>query len=74
MTTPTTRPTDAMPLAQFVAARQVLRDALARFPEPTCHTCTHFAMGKCTQFGEVPADFQKTPEACESWAFDNIPF
>jgi hypothetical protein len=64
-----------MPLAQYVAARQVLRDALARFPDATCHSCIHFAMGRCKQYDqEVPADFQKQPEACEGWQFDAIPF
>jgi hypothetical protein len=72
--TPITQPHEGMTLEQFVAARQVLRDALAKFPEPTCHTCQHFSMGKCDQFGEVPAEFQKTPEACATWQWDSIPF
>jgi hypothetical protein len=74
MTAPTIQPVDGMPLVEFVAARAVLRQALARFPEATCHSCTHFAMGACTQFGEVPAEFQKEPERCESWQFSGIPF
>lgn len=74
MTTPTTQPADGMTLAQFVAARQVLREALAKFPDPVCHNCKHFEMGTCKEFGDVPAEFQKTPESCESWVWDGIPF
>jgi hypothetical protein len=74
MSTPTTEPRDGMTLEQFKAARQVLRDALEKFRDPICHNCKHFSMGACEQFGDVPADFQKTPEACESWVWDGIPF
>jgi len=73
MTTPT-QPIDGMPLAEFIAARAVLRQALARFPDPVCANCTNFQMGECKQFGDVPVEFQKKPEACESWVFDGIPF
>lgn len=74
--TPATQPTDRMPLTAFVAARQAMRDALANFErvKPDCRTCARFEMGKCSEFGEVPKDFQETPEACESWVFDGIPF
>lgn len=74
MTTPTIQPHEGMTLAQFQAARQVLRDALTKFPDPVCHNCKHFSMGACAQFGEVPAEFQKQPESCEAWAWDAIPF
>lgn len=69
-----TTPTDGMNLQQFVAARQVLRDALDKFKPPTCHNCKQFAMGACTQFGEVPAEFQQEPERCDAWVWDGIPF
>lgn len=72
--TPATAPTDGMTLAQFVAARAVLRDALAQFRDPVCHNCKHFSMGACAQFGEVPEEFQREPERCEAWVWDAIPF
>ena len=74
MKTTTTAPADGMTLEQFTAARQVLREALAKFPEPTCHNCKHFSMGACELHGEVPAEFQKQPEQCGDWQFDGIPF
>lgn len=77
MTTPATQPANGMSLQSFVAARQVLRDALATFErvKPDCRACTHFDMGRCKQFEQdIPKDFQETPEACEGWQFDGIPF
>lgn len=75
MATTTTQPRDRMPLPEFLAARQVLRNALAQFPEPTCRSCVHFDMGRCKQYDQdIPADFQQKPEACEGWEFDGIPF
>lgn len=71
MSNPIQQPTDRMPLAEFQKAR---RAVLALFPEPTCHTCTDFEGGLCKQFGEVPAEFQKQPGACEAWRLDLIPF
>ena len=71
MTEPITPPYDRMPLAEFAKARKAV---IAMFPEPTCHSCTDFEMGRCKQFGEVPADFQKQPGACEAWRLDFIPF
>lgn len=77
MPTPTTQPADNMTLPAFVAARQVLRDALASFErvKPDCRTCTHFDVGRCKQFdSDIPKDFQETPEACDAWVFDGMPF
>lgn len=77
MTTPATQPQDHMPLAAFVAARAALRTALASFErvKPDCRTCMHFDMGRCKEFdNDIPKDFQETPEACGSWAFDGVPF
>lgn len=42
----------------------------------------HAALGLCGEAGEfctvaqqqVPADFQKTPNACTDWVWDEIPF
>lgn len=75
--TATTEPVDRMTLPEFIAAREVLRGALAKFESkpPTCTRCAHFEMGRCKEFGsDVPKDFQSTPEACASWVFDGIPF
>jgi hypothetical protein len=72
-----TEPHNGMTLPQFQAARDALRGALAKFEQaaPTCQRCMHFQMGDCTLFGGTPpAEFQSTPEACESWVFDGIPF
>lgn len=72
-----TTPHDGMTLAQFQAARDALRGALEKFEAaaPTCARCTHFDMGDCKHFGGTPPpEFQKTPEACEAWVYDGIPF
>lgn len=70
-------PRDGMTLAQFTAARDALRGALAKFEAvtPDCRSCTHFDMGTCAKFSQdIPADFQQQAEACAEWAFDGIPF
>lgn len=74
--TTSTEPTHGMTLAQFLAARDALRGALAQFErvQPDCRSCKHFALGTCELHGDVPAEFQKTPEACQEWAWDSIPF
>ena len=72
-----TTPHDGMTLAQFTAAREALRGALAKFEEasPTCARCVHFDMGDCKHFGGTPPkEFQETPEACEAWVYDGIPW
>jgi hypothetical protein len=74
---PMTTPRDGMTLAQFTAARDALRDALVKFEQasPTCARCAHFEMGDCKHFGVTPPpEFQKTPEACEAWVYDGVPF
>ena len=69
-------PHEGMTLVQFQAAREALRGALKPFEttQPTCVNCEKFSMGRCSEFGEVPKEFQETPEACGSWVFDAIPF
>lgn len=75
MTTPTA-PTDKMTLAQFVATRETLRAALAKFEvvKPCCGSCTHFSMGTCELHGDVPKEFQEALEQCAEWMYDNVPF
>lgn len=75
MSTPSTEPREHMTLEQFQAARQVLRNALRQFEVvvPNCRSCTRFSMGTCSEFGEIPTEFQQQPEACESWQYDGIP-
>lgn len=69
-------PTENMTLAQWQARRAALAASLAAYDRarPTCRTCKHFSMGTCELHGDVPKEFQLTPEACESWAYDAIPF
>lgn len=65
-----------------VTELRAYRDALAsklgdlRRIAPTCETCLHFAQAPlCTKFGAVPPeDFRRTPEACDVWEFDGVPF
>jgi hypothetical protein len=77
MNTPTTEPRDRMTLASFLVAREATRKAAAAFErvKPDCRACVHFDMGRCKQFDQdIPKEFQQTPEACEGWEFDGIPF
>lgn len=72
-----TEPADRMTLDAFLVAREAARKAAAAFErvKPDCRTCTHYDMGRCKQFDQdIPADFQKTPEACAGWEFDGVPF
>lgn len=76
-TTSTATPHEAMTLAQFIAARDAVRDALRKFEVvvPNCRSCSSFEVGRCKKFGQdIPADFQQTPEACAEWSYDGIPF
>jgi len=66
-----------MTLQQLQAYRLALRDKLRELErvDATCHGCDHFATGRCALFDEVPPDgFQRTPEACEAWVYDGVPF
>jgi len=66
-----------MTLAQLQAYRLALRDKLQELErmDATCHGCEHFAAGICDHFGETPPDtFQRTPEACEAWKHDGVPW
>jgi hypothetical protein len=66
-----------MTLVQLHAYRLALRDKLHELNclDTTCHGCEHFATGICAYFGETPpATFQRTPEACEAWVYDGVPF
>jgi hypothetical protein len=67
-----------MTLAQLHAYRMALRDKLRDLDDirTTCHNCEHFASGKvCAKFDAVPPDeFQRTPDACQEWQHDGIPF
>lgn len=70
-------PRDNMTLAQYVTARDALRDALRKYESVTanCRSCAHFDMGHCKKFGQVPpTEFQQQPEQCAEWAYDGIPF
>lgn len=73
----TTEPTDRMTLPAFLVARDAARKAAAAFErvKPDCRSCANFDMGRCQHFGDdIPKEFQETPEGCESWVFDGIPF
>ena len=66
-----------MTLAQLQAYRLALRDKLRQLDgiKATCTHCEHFGAGICTHFGETPPDtFQRTPEACEAWKYDGVPW
>jgi hypothetical protein len=69
-------PVDGMSLAAFIAARDAIREAARKFDLPAdCTRCTHFEMGRCRKHdAEIPAEFQRQPEACPDWAFDGIAF
>lgn len=69
--------TDGSSLAEWRAVRDSLRAALSRVEaiNPCCHSCTHFDLGRCRKHdADIPIAFQRTPEACEHWTHDAIPF
>lgn len=47
-----------------------------RTPTVTCQHCAHFEAGAHCAVAQqqVPEDFQKTPDACPDWVWDEIPF
>lgn len=66
-----------MTLAQLQAYRLALRDKLRQLDaiQTTCTHCEHFSIGRCDLFDETPPEaFQRTPEACAEWQYDQIPF
>lgn len=66
-----------MTLAQLQAYRTALRDKLRQLDaiQTTCTHCEHFSIGRCDLFDETPPEeFQRTPEACAEWKYDQIPF
>ncbi len=41
----------------------------------TCEHCKHFPRGRCELFDDVPPEeFRTTPESCDSWVYDDVPF
>lgn len=68
----------SMTIIEFKAVRDALRRRLAEFDrmQPTCDSCEHFAHApQCAKFEAAPPeDFRRTPEACEHWQFDGVPF
>jgi hypothetical protein len=66
-----------MTLQHLQTTRQALRELLRRYDAitPTCQHCLSFASGRCEQFDATPPpEFITTPEACEHWSYDHIPF
>ena len=76
-TSPST-PAPQLTLGQLQATRQALRESLQRYERitATCQHCQHFAQGRCQQYGGLtpPDDIQRTPESCDGWTYDAIPF
>lgn len=76
LTAPSTAP--QLTLAQLQATRAALRESLQRYERitPTCQHCVHFAQGRCQQYGGItpPPEIQQTPESCDGWTHDSIPF
>jgi hypothetical protein len=74
---PSAEPRDGMTRAQLHVQRNALRTALRRLDDiqTSCNTCRHFDFVKtCSLHGEVPPEFISTPEQCDDWAFESIPF
>lgn len=66
-----------MTLQELKAYRIALHEKLSQLNRivPACKSCEHFLTGTCEKFGATPPDeFQKTPEACAEWVYDQIPF
>jgi hypothetical protein len=65
-----------MTLQHLHATRQALANLLRSFDAiTTCQHCASFAAGRCDKFDATPpADFATTPDACEAWTYDHIPF
>ena len=67
-----------MNLQELKTTTKALRSQLQIYERitPTCMYCEHFSSGSvCDKFGLAPpAEFQQTPEACEDWLYDSIPF
>lgn len=67
-----------MNLQELKTTTNALRSQLQIYERitPTCMHCEHFSSGRiCSKFeAEPPAEFQSTPEACEDWEYDAIPF
>lgn len=67
-----------MNLHQLKITTNALRSQLKIYEQitPTCWHCEHFSSGSiCDKVGLAPpAEFQRTPEACEDWLYDSVPF
>ena len=74
----TPAPVPALTMPQLLATRAALRQSLQRYERitATCQHCQHFERGRCQQYGGVtpPPDIQTTPESCDGWTHDAIPF
>jgi hypothetical protein len=66
-----------MTLHELKAYRLALREKLRQLDgiHATCQHCEHFAVGACDKFGATPPEeFQRTPDACAEWQYDEVPF
>lgn len=67
-----------MTAIELKAVRVALRERLDALERITtvCAWCEHFAHApRCAKHGaDVPEDFSRTPDACDDWQFDGIPF
>ncbi len=67
-----------MTLAELRIYRLALREKLQQLERihATCEHCEHFAHApRCGKFDAVPPEeFRRTPEACEAWTYDEVPF
>lgn len=68
----------SMTLIEWKAVRDALRSRLAELDRitPTCMHCEHFLNApRCGKFEAVPPqEFRETPEACQHWQYDGVPF
>lgn len=67
-----------MTLHELKAYRVALSEKLRQLERivPTCHACEHLGGGDvCTKFDATPPqEFQRQPEACAEWIYDEVPF
>ena len=67
-----------MKLLELKAYRLALREKLSELDRITanCHSCEHFSNGRLCALAqaEPPEEFKRTPEACNQWVNDHIPF
>jgi hypothetical protein len=65
-------------LPRLQSTRQALRESLQRYESitATCDHCRHFSTGRICDLYQAapPEDFQRQPEQCDGWVYDQIPY